>query len=448
MGMTPSSKLVQHIQNQQREKQLKFLEKLSQSLNKTPQEAEQITWMMQNKQYEIDFLILGTGGNGVVIRGYDKQENKPIAIKIMKFKTNDQCERLLNEFKLLQQCQGTQILRVKEIYISYKMKLQFMIMEYCPFDLKTYLKRIEEKRSNIKIAYVLQICQELVSGLKQIHENGIIHLDIKPANILFSPNSIWKYSDFGLSRKFKHVVNNNTKKQTDNTNDNQGQNGSDSPTSPNSSETIEENMIKFIKIIPEGYTPQYASPEQYQIVNNKDFTKNVTDKSDIYSLGIVFLELTGVKISNEIIQKMKTDANIDPSSQFNPQYQMFNETVLKRMLSFDPQMRPTLEEVQHQIQKILIKNRDRGISSITNSPMNVVRGETQKKQNQVDIDFTKLACVDENEFSNDYQKPEIFYINQGGIDLTQQDITEIVASTTKKIDINVNQQNIDFIKIR
>ncbi|KAL4464757.1 hypothetical protein ABPG74_011318 [Tetrahymena malaccensis] len=204
----------------------------------------------------------------------------------------------------------------------------------------------------------------------------------------------------------------------------------------------------FSKLLQEGYTPQYASPEQYQIVNNKDFSKNVTDKSDIYSLGIVFLELTGVKISNEVIQKMKTDPSINPSSQFNPQYQMFNESVLMRMLSFDPQMRPTLEEVQNQIQKILIKNRDRGISSITNSPMNVIRGDTQKKQNPVDIDFTKLACVDENEFQNDYQRPEVFYINQGGIDLTQQDITEIVAATTKKIDFNLNQQNIDFVKIR
>lgn len=45
--------------------------------------------MMQNKQYDIDYIILGTGGNGVVIRGFDKQDNKPIAIKIMKFKTDD-----------------------------------------------------------------------------------------------------------------------------------------------------------------------------------------------------------------------------------------------------------------------------------------------------------------------------------------------------------------------
>lgn len=70
-------------------------------MNKTPQEAEQITWLMQNKQYEIDYVILGKGGNGVVIRGFDRQENKHIAIKIIKFTSNEECDRLLNEFKLL-----------------------------------------------------------------------------------------------------------------------------------------------------------------------------------------------------------------------------------------------------------------------------------------------------------------------------------------------------------
>lgn len=42
---------------------------------------------------------------------------------------------------------------------------------------------------------------------------------------------------------------------------------------------------------------------------------------------------------------MKTNSVVDISSQFNPSYEMFNNTVLKKMLHYDPNMRPTIEDI-------------------------------------------------------------------------------------------------------
>ena len=73
-------------------------------------------------------------------------------------------------------------------------------------DLKKYLQNLNERRVALPMPFLLSLCSELIYGLRQIHEKNIIHLDIKPANILFSISKLWKFSDFGLSRKFKRTV--------------------------------------------------------------------------------------------------------------------------------------------------------------------------------------------------------------------------------------------------
>jgi len=86
----------------------------------------------------------------------------------------------------------------------------------------------------------------------------------------------------------------------------------------------------------------------------------VNDKSDIYSLGMVFLELTGVKVSSATVQKSKIDPTVDISPELNPGYNKFNELVLLKMLSYDPNARPTLEELQIALAKMREKG---GMSS-------------------------------------------------------------------------------------
>jgi len=105
-------------------------------------------------------------------------------------------------------------------------------------DLKKYLQNLNERRVALPMPFLLALCSELIYGLRQIHEKNIIHLDIKPANILFSISKLWKFSDFGLSRKFKRTVvaqNKYAKGLADNC---------DSP------DNFSEKITQYMKIIP------------------------------------------------------------------------------------------------------------------------------------------------------------------------------------------------------
>lgn len=58
---------------------------------------------------------------------------------------------------------------------------------------------------------IIKILQQLLKGLQFMHLNKILHLDIKPQNILVFPNSVFKFADFGHSLSFDDFKNNRLK---------------------------------------------------------------------------------------------------------------------------------------------------------------------------------------------------------------------------------------------
>lgn len=121
-------------------------------------------------------------------------------------------------------------------------KYVMLQMELCKCDLKQYLISNKELSLQNKI----NICIQIGNGVKYIHLKNIVHMDIKPENILYGFDGLFKISDFGLSKKVE------SKRIT----------------------LTDEDYI--------GGTFGYAAPELYE---GQSFSK----KADIYSLGMTFL---------------------------------------------------------------------------------------------------------------------------------------------------------------
>jgi len=72
-------------------------------------------------------------------------------------------------------------------------------MEYCHDTLQKSIARYRASETQIPEKDIISALKAALQGLAFIHKNGILHLDIKPENILFKSN-ILKIADFGLSR--------------------------------------------------------------------------------------------------------------------------------------------------------------------------------------------------------------------------------------------------------
>jgi serine/threonine-protein kinase len=169
------------------------------------------------------------------------------------------------------------------------------------------------RETRLPLAGVIELGITLARTLTYIHtkKQQVIHRDIKPGNIILQENGEPILIDFDIARAMGQV-------ETAFAYDEQG------------------NTHSF------GGTEYYAAPEQFTN------PKNVTDRTDIYSLGVVFYEaLTG----------LGPDNNPYPSSQWeNPQDSPIPVSlwsILRKMLSEDPQDRPDAQHLAQQLEYCL-----------------------------------------------------------------------------------------------
>ena len=186
---------------------------------------------------------LGTGGMATVWLGYDTILDRQVAIKTFKIDANDEdaVKRFNREAKAVTSLSHPNIVSIYDV--ENEGEFYYLILEYVKgMTLKDYMI----KNPLIPIETIVHIAKQIASGLSHAHQNGIIHRDIKPQNILMNDNLTCKITDFGIARAYGDT----TLTQTN-------------------------QMLG---------TVYYLSPEQAR--------GNVaTAQSDIYSLGILIFEM-------------------------------------------------------------------------------------------------------------------------------------------------------------
>ena len=149
-------------------------------------------------RYEVK-EVLGAGGMGVVYRAFDRELGELVAIKTLRPDTvaGDPValERFKQEIRLARKIAHRNVVRtydLGEVDGQY-----YLTMEYVE---GTSLKALIESRGRLPAPVTLTIGKQLCRALEVAHEQGVIHRDIKPQNIVVGPGGFLKVMDFGIAR--------------------------------------------------------------------------------------------------------------------------------------------------------------------------------------------------------------------------------------------------------
>jgi len=140
---------------------------------------------------------LGEGGMGVVYKAEDTRLDRMVALKFLPpelMKDPDAKERFVREAKAAAALSHPNICTIHEI--DEEEGKSFIVMEY----IEGQSIREKAKKSPLEITEALDIAIQAVQGLEEAHKRGIIHRDIKSANIMVTGSGQAKVMDFGLAK--------------------------------------------------------------------------------------------------------------------------------------------------------------------------------------------------------------------------------------------------------
>ncbi|KAK6934240.1 Protein kinase domain [Dillenia turbinata] len=146
--------------------------------------------------------LIGRGSFGDVYKGFDKELNKVVAIKVIDLEeSEDEIEDIQKEISVLSQCRSPYI---TEYYGSYLHQTKlWIIMEYMAGGSVADLIQSGPPLDEMSIACILR---DLLHAVDYLHTEGKIHRDIKAANILLTENGDVKVADFGVSAQLTRTI--------------------------------------------------------------------------------------------------------------------------------------------------------------------------------------------------------------------------------------------------
>lgn len=105
----------------------------------------------------------------------------------------------LREISILKTCCHDNIVKLKEVVVGKELEKIYLVMEYCEQDLASLLDNLEKPFTESEVKCIII---QLLRGLQYLHDNFIIHRDIKVSNLLLTDEGCLKIADFGLARTF------------------------------------------------------------------------------------------------------------------------------------------------------------------------------------------------------------------------------------------------------
>jgi serine/threonine protein kinase len=149
-------------------------------------------------RYEI-LQVLGRGGFGIVFRALDELLHRVVAVKVLLphvAATSPARKRFLREARAAAAVRHENVVQLYDIG---EQPLPYIAMEFIPGET---LQQKLDRGGPLEVAEVLRIGRQIAEGLAAAHHNDLIHLDIKPGNILLEPGAHGrvKITDFGLAR--------------------------------------------------------------------------------------------------------------------------------------------------------------------------------------------------------------------------------------------------------
>ncbi len=212
-----------------------------------PEAANLTTGQRFAGRYEV-LGTIGQGGMGMVYRAMDLELDEEVAIKTLRpelVADETVLERFKTEIRLARRISHRNVVRIHDFGES--AGVDFLTMEYVE---GITVRELIDERGQLEVSSTLALARQLAASLEVAHEQGVIHRDIKPQNLLVDGDGILKVMDFGIARLTER-----------------------------SSGLTEVGLVVG--------TPSYMSPEQM-------LAEDIDVRSDLYAAGVVLYEcLTG-----------------------------------------------------------------------------------------------------------------------------------------------------------
>lgn len=244
--------------------------------------------------------VVGRGGMGVVLRGFDTHLERDVAVKILDPAVADDetaRKRFCRESRTAASINHENVVAVHHVAHEESSDLPYLVMQLIQGEALD--ERLARTR-RLPIKDIVHIGAQVAAGLAAAHEKGLIHRDVKPANILLETGTDRvKLTDFGLARAAEDVRLTRTGLVTG--------------------------------------TPLYMSPEQAR-------GEELDARADLFSLGVVLYELCTGQTPFDArtplaVLKRLTDEPHRPIRELNPEIPEWLAGVIDRLLSKSPQDR-------------------------------------------------------------------------------------------------------------